>query len=75
MFVATNVCLPRQNFCRNKFTFVATKDVFCHDKHVFVATKLLSRQAYVSRDKHVFVATKMILVVAPANDTSPFLLW
>ena len=34
-FVATKVCL----FCRDKHTFVATKDVFCHDKHVFVATK------------------------------------
>ena len=42
-FVATKICLSRQNRCR--------------DKHVFVATKVLSRQAYFCRtntcDKHV----------------------
>ena len=53
IFVATNVILLRQNFCRGKLTFVATntclsrqntstfvaiKDVFCHVKYVFVAT-------------------------------------
>ena len=43
-------------FCRDKHTFVATKDVFCHEKHVFVMTK------------HIFVAAEMILVAAPAND-------
>ena len=40
IFVFTNTCLPRQKFCRDKRTFVATKDVFCHDKYVFVATKM-----------------------------------
>ena len=35
--VATKV-LSRQNYvCRDKHTFVATKDVFCCDNHVFVA--------------------------------------
>jgi len=40
MLAATNTCLSRQKFCRNKHTFVVTKDVFCHVIHVFVATKL-----------------------------------
>ena len=51
-FVATKVCLPRQNFCRDK--------KICRDK-TFVATNIC-------RDKHVFVATKMMLVAAPASD-------
>ena len=51
----------RQNFCRDKHTLIATKDVFWCDKHVFVATKLL-------RCLKTFVAAKMILVAAPAND-------
>ena len=33
MFVATRAC-------RDKHTFVATKDVFCRDKHVSVSTKM-----------------------------------
>ena len=41
----------RQKFCRDKHTFVASKDVVCRDKHV-------------SRDK-TFVATKMILWQLP----------
>ena len=77
-FVATKVCLPRRNLCRDKIMFVAfaTKDVFCSDKHVFVVTKVslsrLSRQNYVCRvrdkrrvfssDKHMFVATKVSFV-------------
>ena len=28
-------------FCRNKHTFIATKDVLCRDKDAFVATKLI----------------------------------
>ena len=43
-FVATNTCLKgerKKYFCRDKHTFVATKDVFCRDKHVFVATKMI----------------------------------
>ena len=28
-------------FCRDKHTFVATKDVFCCDQHVFVASKMI----------------------------------
>ena len=46
MFVATNICRDKRFvatkiFCRDKHTFVATKDVFCRDKHVFVATKII----------------------------------
>ena len=69
-FVATKVCLLRQNFCvfcvcRNKHNFVMTmffswQAYFCHNKrrtkHVFAATEL-------------FVTTKMILVAVPTNDT------
>ena len=59
-FVATKLCLSRQNFCRDKYlsqqtlfcrdknVFVVTKHVFCRDKSMTVATKLLSRQNYVS---------------------------
>ena len=48
--VAAKVSWSRQNiyrdkimfvtpkFCRDKYTFVVTKDVFCHDKHVSVMT-------------------------------------
>ena len=39
-FVATNIILSRQKFCRNKHIFVATKDLFCRDK-AFVATKIV----------------------------------
>ena len=52
IFVATKH-LSRQNICRDKHAFVATKDIFCRNKHVFVVT---------------FVAIKIILVAAPAND-------
>ena len=54
--------------------FVATK--VCTDKTMFVTTnicvtKVLWRQKDVfQHDKHMFVATKMILLVAPANDTT-----
>ena len=58
----------KYHFCRNKSFVAKTKHVFCrkrlffffgHNKHVFVATS----------DK-AFVATKMILVAAPAIDTT-----
>ena len=59
MFVATNTCLSQQMFCRDKHTFVATKDVFCRDKG-FVATKLcLSRQRF-CLDKNMFVAATVL---------------
>ena len=52
-FVATKVCLSRQNFCRNKHIFVATKllsrQKYCHDKLTFVTTNTS------------FVATKVCL--------------
>ena len=56
-FVATKVCLSRQNICRDKHVY--------RDKHLF-----LSRQTF-CRCKHTFVATKMIVVAAPASDTDP----
>ena len=43
MFVATNVCLSRQNFCRGKIMFVATyicQEVLSRQKY-FVATKMI----------------------------------
>ena len=55
LFVATKVCLPRQNFCRDEImfvgkgkknrdkTFVTTN--ICRVNHVFVATKRLTQQA------------------------------
>jgi len=57
IFVATNTWQKYREFfffCRDKHSFIETKDVIYRDKHVFV-------------DKH-FVATKTILVAAPAND-------
>ena len=48
VFVTTNVCLPRQNFCCNKIMLVVTK-YFCHDK-TFVVTNIC-------HDKHGFVVT------------------
>ena len=44
-FVATNT-RQTQKFCRDKITFVATKDVFCRDKHVFVATNVFRDKNY-----------------------------
>ena len=55
IFVATEVCLPRQNFCRDKI-FLLRHNV-CRDKHTFAATKDMFY-----RDKHVFVMTKSKLV-------------
>ena len=48
-FVATKVCLQRQNFCRAIIIFVTTK-YFCRDKY-FRENTCLSRQAYFGRDK------------------------
>ena len=52
-FVATKVCLLRQNFCRDKIVFVVTK-YFCCDKTMFVATKYFCCDK-TCRDKHTFV--------------------
>ena len=84
IFVATNVLSRRTRVCRDKHTFVRTKDVFCRDKNQLVATKVLWPQNYLCRDKTNFVATnvyrdkytfvatipqtKIMLVAAPAND-------
>ena len=53
-FVATKVCLSRQNVWRYKIIFV--------ENFSFVATK--ARSILLSRQKTCFVATKMILVAA-----------
>ena len=60
-------CHDKHMFCRNK-SFVApniilSRQKFCCSKHTFVTTK-----DTFCRNKH---ATKMILVAAPASDTSP----
>ena len=73
-FVVTKLCLLRQKtsftFCRDKQTFVATKDVFCREKNqtmlaakkTFVVTKLCLLRQKTSfkfcRDKQTFVETK-----------------
>ena len=58
------IFLSQPNVCRDKHTFVATKDVLSRQtrrKSKLVATKLcLSRQLF-CRDKHTFVATKHLL--------------
>ena len=51
-FVATKVCLPCQNFCRDKIMFVATK-YFCHNK----SSTCLSQQKF-CHDKHTFCCDK-----------------
>ena len=56
-FVATKVCLQRQNFYRYKIMFVTTK-YFCRDK-TFVATNILSQQTF-CRDKSMLAATKLL---------------
>ena len=67
-FVATNISRDKHNFgCSGKLTFVATKmclfrQNICLDKHAFVVRNICC-------DKR-FVATKMIVMAAPANDTS-----
>ena len=62
-FVATIVSLSRQNLCRDKIMFVATKVIFVVTKDVFVAISI-----FLSRQKTCFVSTKMILMAATAND-------
>ena len=57
IFVATKVCLSRQNFCRDKVMFV-TKNICRHKRRVL------------SRQKTCFFATKLILVAAPAKVVS-----
>ena len=75
----TKLCLLRQKtsfaFCRDKQTFVETKDVYlsrqksvCRDKSFVATSILLSRQTIVSCFDKTFVATKTIHVAAPAND-------
>ena len=63
VFVATKVKLVATKHLWRKLVFVETKDVLCRDKHE------LSPQTRVCGDT-TLVATKMILVAAPANDTS-----
>ena len=65
IFVATKVCMPRQNYvCRDKRfvqRFVATKDMFCRVKNVFVATKVTFVTTNVCCNK-TFVATKQAYI-------------
>ena len=66
-------CRDKHVFCRDKthllYFFrdknILSQQMFCRGKHTFVATKHVF-----CRDKHVFVATKMVLVAAPASDSS-----
>ena len=57
MLVGTKLLSQQIRVCRDKQTFVATKDVFCRDKHMF------------DTQSKTFVATKIMLVAAPANDS------
>jgi len=43
-FVMIKVCLPRQNFCRDKRHVLSWQTHVCRDKSMLVMTKLLSRQ-------------------------------
>ena len=52
-FVIIGGSYHQYNFCRDKYVFVATKDVFCGDKSMLAATKLLLRQ-------NIFVVTKHV---------------
>ena len=59
MFVATKLCLSRQNICRSKHVFVATKVLsrqtyYCRDKR-----RVLSRETRVCHDKRMLVAIKL----------------
>ena len=46
----------KQNFCREKHTLVATKDVFCRYKHEIVATKMILMAAPANDRDGVLVA-------------------
>ena len=65
-FVATKVCLLRQNLCSNKIMFIMTKVVFCHDKSklMFVTMNIWHNKTFVTTNM-----TKIILVAAPTSDT------
>ena len=56
IFVATNVLLREKFICRDKHTFVATREVFCRYKHVFVATKLILVAATTNDTQEPFVS-------------------
>ena len=60
VFVATKICLSRQNFCHDKHLFVVTNIILswqniCCDKHIFVMTKDVF-----CHDKHTSVGTKLL---------------
>lgn len=59
----------KYHFCRGKRVFVITK-VSLSRQMFFMTSILLLRQTRVFRDRS-FVMTKMILVGAPANDSTP----
>jgi len=70
----------RQNYRYGNTRRLSRQRYACREKHNFVATKGLSRQGYFCRDKRrvlspflfCFVATKMIVVAAPASDSSAY---
>ena len=68
---ATSIILTRQNFGRDKLTFIATNTCLSRQNTSFVATKICwSQQKPSSRHKHKsFIATKMMLMAASANYT------
>ena len=76
IFLATNTCFlaTKDIFHATKVIMFVARQNFCRDKNMFVATKVLSRQAHFCRDKRrvfsrqktCFLATKMM--AAPAND-------
>ena len=62
-FVTIKVCLPPQNFCHDKITFVVTK-YFCCDKSFATANICRDKHTFntsVCRDKSKLVATKLFL--------------
>ena len=69
----TNMFVAKQIFDEQNFVvtiFLSWQAYFCHDKR-----HVLSRQTHVCRNKYVFVVktfvtTKMILVAAPADDST-----
>ena len=61
MFVVTKRLLRQTHICRDKHTFVGTKDVLCCDKHVSGATKVSLSWQNFCRDKIMFVTRKVLL--------------
>ena len=65
MFVTT------KTFCRDKHTFVSTKDVFCRDKHVFDATKIIFVASPASDNLHLLSVTSDPMIELEINNFLP----